>query len=254
MHKSFGEVVELRPDTFQQQPVPAVPPNILPGLHPWFTFSLYFRRDDWIDSFGINLDRIDERAAKAYLEGEAAFFAPYDDEYIPASAIGWERALRIKQAKLESTRHHFIHAATSLCGSPIEQLMLAGLCWISWSRQKSLVEIWDSTGTFAKPEAAVVIAPQYRIEGHPVDFAVFVNVIADEETKIAVECDGHWHEKSKEQAARDKRQERGVTFAGWRPLRFTGSEIWRDHKACASYVSKLANNEIETQLKRRGLK
>ena len=147
MHKSFGEVVELRPDTFQQQPVPVVPPNILPGLHPWFRYGLYFTRDDWIDSFGINLDRINERAAKAYLEGEAAFFAPYDDEYIPASAIGRERALRIKQAKLESTRHQFIHTATSLCESPIEQLMLAGLCWISWSRQKRLVEIWDSTGT-----------------------------------------------------------------------------------------------------------
>jgi very-short-patch-repair endonuclease len=254
MHKSFGEVVDLRPQTSQQELVPAVTPKRSPGLQPWFRFGEYFTRDDWIESFGLNLDRINERAANAYLEGEAAFFAPDAEDYIPAIAVGMQCALATRQAKLESSRHNFILAATNLCQSPIEQLMLASLCWTKWSAQRRLVEIWDSTGAIAKPETATVIAPQYKIEGHRVDFAIFVNVFADEEIKISIECDGHWHEQSKEQAARDKRQQNAVTFAGFRPQRFTGSDIWRDHKACAAQVSKLVANEIEAQLRRRGLK
>ena len=45
---------------------------------------------------------------------------------------------------------------------------------------------------------------------------------------IAVECDGHeFHEKTKQQAARDKARDRD---------RFTGSEIWKDPGACADEV------------------
>jgi very-short-patch-repair endonuclease len=62
-----------------------------------------------------------------------------------------------------------------------------------------------------------------------------------------------YHE-NKEAAARDKRRNRYLEIAGWRPLRFTGSEIWRDHKARAAEVSKLVAIEIEAHLQRRGLK
>ena len=105
-----------------------------------------------------------------------------------------------------------------------------------------------------KPQTDVVIAPQYQIERHRVDFALIVNIVANEEIKIVVECDGHdFHEKTKEQAARDKSRERDLQVAGWKVLRFTGSEIWRDHKACARHAAKLVTNEIEAQLRRRGL-
>jgi hypothetical protein len=250
MHKSFGEVVDLPSKAADQQQTVVATPKRLPGLQPWFRFGEYFTRDDWIESFGINLDRINEKAAKAYLEGEAAFFAPDAEDYIPATVVGKQCALATRQAKLENFRHQFILAATNLCQSPIEQLMLASLCWARWSRQRRLVEIWDSTGVFPKPEAAIVIAPQYQIEGHRVDFAVFVNVIADEEITISIECDGHWHEQSKEQAARDKRQQNGVTFADWRPLRYTGSDIWWHYKAKAEEVSRFAARQIKRALRR----
>jgi very-short-patch-repair endonuclease len=250
MQKSVGEVVDLRPQTFQQQHVPAVIARRLPGLYPWLRFGSFFTRDDWIGSFGIDLESIDEKAANAYVEGESAFFEPLLEDYVPA--LGKERVLEIKQRKLETFRLQFIYAATKLCGSPIEQLMLAGLPWIKYGCKKTLVEIWDPTSHCAKPQTEVVIAPQYQI-GHRVDFAIFVNVIANEEIKIAIECDGHFHEKTKEQAARDKRRNRHLEIAGWRPLRFTGSEIWWDHKACTGEVSKLVANEIEAQLRSRGL-
>lgn len=60
--------------------------------------------------------------------------------------------------------------------------------------------------------------------------------------RIAVECDGHeWHERTKEQAARDKSRDRALVAAGWRVIRFTGSEIWADPRRCALEVSSLLN-------------
>ena len=60
------------------------------------------------------------------------------------------------------------------------------------------------------------------------DFAIFVKGIAKEEIKIVVEYDGHdFHEKTKDQVARDKSRVRDLEIAGWRILRFTGSSDMR---------------------------
>jgi hypothetical protein len=113
MHKSVGEVVDLRPQTFQQELVPAVTPEKLPGLYQWLRFGPFFTRDDWIKAFAIDLESIDRKAANGYLEGEAAFFGPLLEDYVPA--LGKERLLEIKQRKLETIRFQFIHAAAKLC-------------------------------------------------------------------------------------------------------------------------------------------
>lgn len=55
--------------------------------------------------------------------------------------------------------------------------------------------------------------------------------------RLVVECDGHdFHEKTKEQVARDKQRERYLTSDGCHILRFSGSEIWRDPLKCARSV------------------
>ncbi len=55
--------------------------------------------------------------------------------------------------------------------------------------------------------------------------------------RLVIECDGHdFHEKTKEQAARDKRRDRFLQQSGYRVLRFTGSEIYRDAHACVQEV------------------
>ena len=117
----------------------------------------------------------------------------------------------MKQAKLELISGRFIHAATHLCGkmddgkrSPIEQIMLAVSLWARYWYEKKLPAIWDSTSGLGKPQADVVIAPQYQTENCRIDLAVFINIFPNEETKIAVECDGHnFHAKVPEQVARD---------------------------------------------------
>jgi very-short-patch-repair endonuclease len=53
--------------------------------------------------------------------------------------------------------------------------------------------------------------------------------------KVVVECDGHdFHEKTKEQAAKDKQRDRTLTKHGYTVVRFTGSEIWDNPCGCAN--------------------
>lgn len=89
--------------------------------------------------------------------------------------------------------------------TPIEQMMAVGL--------QNGILVSD------KPYKST---PQVNIGPYRVDFLVVKN-----KRKLIVECDGHdWHEKTKEQAARDKKRDRYFVKNGYRVIRFTGSEIW----------------------------
>ena len=57
---------------------------------------------------------------------------------------------------------------------------------------------------------------------------------------VVVECDGHeHHEKTKEQAARDKARDRYIQSLGLHVLRFTGSEIWNRPSDCVDEIDTL---------------
>lgn len=57
--------------------------------------------------------------------------------------------------------------------------------------------------------------------------------------RVIVECDGHdFHDKTREQAARDKSRDRELQAAGFYVLRFTGSELWRNAPKCAREVDQ----------------
>ena len=65
-------------------------------------------------------------------------------------------------------------------------------------------------------------------------------VIAPWGAFFAVELDGHdFHERMKEQATRDKSRDRLLTSSGWSPIRFSGSEVWRDPARCAEEINRL---------------
>jgi len=52
---------------------------------------------------------------------------------------------------------------------------------------------------------------------------------------LGIEIDGHeWHERNKEQAQRDKSRERFLVANGWKILRFTGSEVFKDSGKCVT--------------------
>jgi very-short-patch-repair endonuclease len=51
---------------------------------------------------------------------------------------------------------------------------------------------------------------------------------------VNIEVDGHeYHERTKEQARRDRSRDRKQLAWGWIPLRFTGWEVYHDADACA---------------------
>jgi very-short-patch-repair endonuclease len=91
------------------------------------------------------------------------------------------------------------------------------------------------------------LIPQVRCGPYRLDFVVF----HDNEfgQLVAVECDGHdYHERTKEQAARDRRRDRALQAAGVSVLRFTGSEIWRDPEACALEVRNFVSDRRRAAL------
>lgn len=56
----------------------------------------------------------------------------------------------------------------------------------------------------------------------------------DEELLI-VELDGHqFHEKTPEQAEHDRKRDRWFAANGYRVIRFTGREVWRDVRSCVA--------------------
>jgi very-short-patch-repair endonuclease len=109
------------------------------------------------------------------------------------------------------------------CESPIEELLGVWLVHLrDWSKIPMQIE------------------PQCEIETgngvYRVDFLVTAT-IKDQRVVVAVECDGHdYHERTKEQASRDKKRDRALKLAGLDVLHFTGSEIWKDPNECAREV------------------
>jgi very-short-patch-repair endonuclease len=90
-------------------------------------------------------------------------------------------------------------------------------------------------------EMHVTIDSQVTIGEHRVDF-----VLSSKSGKrlLIVECDGHdFHERTKEQAARDKRRDRELLAAERVPvMRYTGSEIYRGPFECACDALSFALN------------
>jgi very-short-patch-repair endonuclease len=68
------------------------------------------------------------------------------------------------------------------------------------------------------------------------------------EFKIAIELDGHdFHEKTKQQVARDRKRERKIISKGYTMLRFTGSEVYNNPRACINEVADYLENIIFSQ-------
>jgi len=105
--------------------------------------------------------------------------------------------------------------------SPIEQIFL-----MEWR----FLGIDHMLGVAIAPQTELTIArKRYRI-----DF-----VIASPDLKLAIEIDGHdFHEKTKEQAASDRARERSIVREGYTMMRFTGSEIFRNPRACVNEVAE----------------
>lgn len=142
--------------------------------------------------------------------------------------------------------------------SPIEDMMLGGLVWmrLDWA---FLPRVDPFQGPHEHKDFGPAqgleywITPQAKISGYSVDFLVWFrlkNIVAG----VAIECDGHaFHEKTKEQAASDKKRDRAIVTAGFPVLRFTGSEIFRDTLGCVGQVKNTLFDPLMKVSKEGGL-
>lgn len=70
---------------------------------------------------------------------------------------------------------------------------------------------------------------QHQIGRYSVDFAL-------PKHKIAVECDGYEFHSTPDQIKNDRRRQREIERAGWKVIRFTGSQLNRNAGACVDKV------------------
>lgn len=92
--------------------------------------------------------------------------------------------------------------------------------------------------------STLIMQPQAQLEGWRVDFLFhaweFGRLSGKAQwRRLIVECDGHdFHERTKEQAAKDRGRDREFQLRGYTILRFTGSELHANPLACARQVGE----------------
>lgn len=132
----------------------------------------------------------------------------------------------------------------NIISSPIERRLVGSLLWMKfgeagYARFDEYGHWYDcDLHKFIKGPAAY-ITPQASVGRYRVDFLIWA-VAGNETIKLGIECDGHdFHEKTKEQAAKDKRRDREILAADIPMMRFTGSEIYRDAHSCAKQIESV---------------
>lgn len=142
------------------------------------------------------------------------------------------------------------------CESPIEMVFAAGLIVVGEEEGPGGGSLfWDlkiiPRDTFDKLDAPTpgccYFTAQYVIGDYRVDFLLkFWRGVT-----VVVECDGHdWHERTPEQAERDKSRDRFLQAQGHLVFRFTGREIWRDPVRCAREAFAAAQEEWSRRMDR----
>lgn len=112
---------------------------------------------------------------------------------------------------------------------------------------------YDGTNVYDAERSFAYLMPQAVVEGadetqdwkYRVDFLLILGSRPVHRQCFAIECDGHeWHEKTKQQVARDKLRDRRMILDGIVPIRFSGSEIHRAPAACSGYIRSLAHASL----------
>jgi very-short-patch-repair endonuclease len=163
----------------------------------------------------------------------------------------------LKKSAMEHAASAVDDAADDALGdSPIERLFFTALrvrTWLGASEYTSMhiAEDEEAEGLLKRNPRIVdhptlIIRSQAQLEGWRVDFLIHAYDFARLGGRpgwkpLIVECDGHdFHERTKEQAARDRSRDRDFQLRDFGVLRFTGSEIYRDPWACAAQVTDWA--------------
>ena len=138
----------------------------------------------------------------------------------------------------EDVRDYLKKMTEAECESPIEAMLYSALIFAVG------FDMWERSQPNDPVLPMVTLRTQVECAGFRIDIAL---TGSHGGARVAIECDGHdFHEKTKEQAARDKSRDRALAAEGWRVIRFTGSEIWKNPFSCAD-EAMLIVNEMESK-------
>jgi very-short-patch-repair endonuclease len=123
------------------------------------------------------------------------------------------------------------------CQSPIERFMAS-----------NLYGLWMVAYGVSSP-FKLTIVPQYKFKTPNKTYTVDFYIELTWRRKVfllIVECDGHeFHEKTREQASKDKERDRNLVKSGCAVLRYTGSEIYNDVDKCVIEIRDLLESQVE---------
>lgn len=134
-----------------------------------------------------------------------------------------------------------------LCESPIEvmlgtALLCSGACVDGARADNRRFMLCASEGD--ERESVLRLHPQYQWEGYRIDFAIVMHV-KERRIMVFVECDGHdFHERTADQAERDRSKDRKIQEAGITILRFTGREIYRSPSKCVVSILEFFSKRL----------
>lgn len=158
---------------------------------------------------------------------------------------------------VSSAIRDIMNGVVAISESPIEIALSLSLGMIARARHFALLYdfgagrcIGDVDG-----EVSLKIQPQVPIEDYRIDCLLTMQVIEqfDDDLRIfskqvVVECDGHeFHERTKEQVAKDKQRDRFLQTRSLTVFHFTGSEIWTDVFKCAEEVVEYLWSDMRRQ-------
>lgn len=218
--------------------------------------ELFAHRQKDVDEGWRGTDPFDLRTA-----GQTPYAPAEVRELFPNISAAFQAAIVTSMRSEFCVRIHRLAAALKRCESPIEARFLLGLMSAAALRDLTLI-ITDGNGEELYVADAgddvpikLYVTSQKEIARYRVDFALTEehesvdHAVARMTGKpeplcprisrrhLAVECDGHdFHEKTKEQAARDKQRDRVLFNSEYPVMRFTGSEITAAPLRCAKSV------------------
>jgi very-short-patch-repair endonuclease len=140
--------------------------------------------------------------------------------------------------------------------TPIERLFMSAL----YTSLKFVEQEWFKGIIVSNPDKMpdernhILVERQVQLKNWRVDFLLHAYADWGREPdagrlpgwrRLIVECDGHdFHERTKEQASKDRGRDRSIQLDGYEVFRFTGSELWRDPIGCANQVIEWANKGV----------
>jgi very-short-patch-repair endonuclease len=150
------------------------------------------------------------------------------------------RALHIQAAT--TGVQAIISHCSAVCESPVELALAFAVGFVG--RQQGGAVLYDFGEVVvgdAEGDRTLRIRPQARIAEFRIDLLLTMQAISEGPDglsvvtkQLALEADGaEFHDRTQEQACRDRKRDRQLQSQGLSVFRFAGGEVWRDVFACA---------------------